>query len=243
MRFFPARSCHVPRADAGSDGNRAPHALRSTMTPRAAKLAAFALLASLVPGGAWRAHRASQARSPRTTGLHMSTKGDVDAMPSFVQTEMRAAAMALHTKDQAPREGKQPSRPPPTRVPTVLDYAGFLRDSKEVYDAFEEAAAGCAALEAFRETGLERGEALARDLEYLAAEHDAAVRDIEVGEPGQAYAALIRELAAGIEEGDASSLPRFMCHYYNHYFAHTAGGRMIGKKMADLLIDGFTLDF
>ena len=34
-----------------------------------------------------------------------------------------------------------------------------------------------------------------------------------------------------------------MCHYYNHYFAHTAGGRMIGKKMADKLLDGTTLKF
>lgn len=24
--------------------------------------------------------------------------------------------------------------------------------------------------------------------------------------------------------------PAFVCHYYNYYFAHTAGGRMIGSK-------------
>ena len=34
-----------------------------------------------------------------------------------------------------------------------------------------------------------------------------------------------------------------MCHYYNHYFAHTAGGRMIGRKMAANLLDGTTLKF
>ena len=39
------------------------------------------------------------------------------------------------------------------------------------------------------------------------------------------------------------SIPKFMCHYYNHYFAHTAGGRMIGRRMADNLLDSTTLKF
>lgn len=41
----------------------------------------------------------------------------------------------------------------------------------------------------------------------------------------------------------ARSLPAFVCHFYNHYFAHTAGGRMIGKKMAAMLLDGHELHF
>lgn len=28
--------------------------------------------------------------------------------------------------------------------------------------------------------------------------------------------------------------PAFICHYYNHYFAHTAGGRMIGAKVSQV---------
>ena len=39
------------------------------------------------------------------------------------------------------------------------------------------------------------------------------------------------------------SIPKFMCHYYNHYFAHTAGGRMIGRRMADNLLESTTLKF
>ena len=38
-------------------------------------------------------------------------------------------------------------------------------------------------------------------------------------------------------------LERFVCHFYNFYFAHTAGGRMIGKRMAGMLLDGHTLEF
>lgn len=45
------------------------------------------------------------------------------------------------------------------------------------------------------------------------------------------------------QEIHAKSLPAFVCHYYNHYFAHTAGGRMIGKKMAAMLLDGHELHF
>lgn len=39
-----------------------------------------------------------------------------------------------------------------------------------------------------------------------------------------AYSRLLKELAA-------NDPPAFICHYYNFYFAHTAGGRMIGNKV------------
>jgi len=58
----------------------------------------------------------------------------------------------------------------------------------------------------------------------------------EPGKYGKEYAALLPQLLE-------KSLPAFMCHYYNFYFAHTAGGRMIGKKMAALLLDGYELEF
>ena len=41
----------------------------------------------------------------------------------------------------------------------------------------------------------------------------------------------------------ASDPPTFICHYYNYYFAHTAGGRMIGAKVAQMVLDGRELDF
>ena len=42
--------------------------------------------------------------------------------------------------------------------------------------------------------------------------------------PGATYAKLITELAK-------TDPPALICHYYNFYFAHTAGGRMIGSKV------------
>lgn len=47
-------------------------------------------------------------------------------------------------------------------------------------------------------------------------------------------------LAADLAVNDP---PTFICHFYNFYFAHTAGGRMIGKKMSDTLLDGAKLKF
>ena len=45
-----------------------------------------------------------------------------------------------------------------------------------------------------------------------------------------------------VERGGA---PAFACHYYNFYFAHTAGGKMIGRRMQDLfgLELGFYMDY
>lgn len=50
-------------------------------------------------------------------------------------------------------------------------------------------------------------------------------------------AAQLKEMIA------AGELEKFVCHFYNFYFAHTAGGRMIGQRMADMLLDGRTLEF
>ena len=45
----------------------------------------------------------------------------------------------------------------------------------------------------------------------------------EAKQPATVYVQLLRELVG------AGKLRAFVCHFYNFYFAHTAGGRMIGK--------------
>lgn len=47
---------------------------------------------------------------------------------------------------------------------------------------------------------------------------------------------LLKELAR-------DSPPKFLCHFYNVYFAHTAGGRMIGTKVASMILDSRELQF
>lgn len=150
--------------------------------------------------------------------------------------------MKLHTKMQAPKEGQVEDKPQPAEpyTPTHLDYLKFLVDSQHVYKAMEEIVQMDnlqPELSPFVNTGLERVDRLEQDIEFISSEYDVVRPD--VGPFGTAYAEELRNIASGGKE----AIPEFMCHYYNYYFAHTAGGRMIGKKMASILLEKKTLEF
>ena len=108
----------------------------------------------------------------------------------------------------------------------------FLVDSQHVYQAFEDIVNEKEELAVFRNTGLERTIPLETDIQFMCQEY--GLTRPEVGEPGRKYAESLRAM---------ESVPELVCHYYNHYFAHTAGGRMIGKQMSALLLDKKTLEF
>jgi len=155
---------------------------------------------------------------------------------SFIDTELRAAAMKLHTRSQAPREGQAPEKKKKMEyVTTHDDYMAFLVDSQHVYRAIEDVVNESEELAVFRNSPLDRVKALDIDIEFMANEYD--IQKPNVGKFGQDYANVIRQL------GKDGAIAEFMCHYYNFYFAHTAGGRMIGKQMAALLLDRKTLEF
>ena len=46
-----------------------------------------------------------------------------------------------------------------------------------------------------------------------------------------------------LEHLAATDVPTFMCHWYNVYFAHTAGGLMIGRAVSAAVLDGAELAF
>jgi len=151
--------------------------------------------------------------------------------------------MKLHTKMQAPNEGEAaaPTPPPEPHVTTLQDYLHFLVDSQHVYQTFEEIMVReevTDSLGVFCDTGLERSVPLETDIGFMVEEYK--MDRPEVGVIGANYAKVLMELA-GVEGG--KGVPQFVCHYYNHYFAHTAGGRMIGKQMSNLLLDKKTLEF
>lgn len=172
----------------------------------------------------------------RAVASENKVSAPADKPYSFVQDDLRAYAMKLHTRDQAPKEGQQKAEKPFTQWQVQLSqYVQFLVDSLAVYDTFEQIVAAEPQLASLRNSGLERGTALRQDLAFLL-EYDPSLTVPLCGPQGAAYSELVRDLAK-------ESLPKFMCHYYNHYFAHTAGGRMIGKKMADQLLGGKTLAF
>lgn len=142
--------------------------------------------------------------------------------------------MKLHTRDQS-REGEQKAQTPVVRwEPEQADYLQFLVDSRHVYLCLEEIVNNEPEFAPFRDSGLERSAALDADISWFA---EQGLATPAVGEPGASYATLLREMiAAGEREA-------FVSHFYNFYFAHTAGGRMIGKMMSDKLLDGRTLEF
>ena len=157
---------------------------------------------------------------------------------SFIQTELRGAAMKLHTKAQSPKEGEVEDDVTTSKEPYVTthaDYLSFLVDSQHVYKAMEDIVHQYDVLAQFRNTGLERVAPLEQDITYMVQTYHIPERP-SVGTPGRDYAQLLHDVAK-------VSIPAFMCHYYNHYFAHTAGGRMIGKQMSALLLDKKTLEF
>ncbi|XP_042415236.1 heme oxygenase 1, chloroplastic-like [Zingiber officinale] len=131
--------------------------------------------------------------------------------------------MKLHTKDQA-KEGKKESKSPPVAKwePSIEGYLRFLVDIKIVYDTLEMIIQKAAYpwYAEFRSTGLERSEKLAKDLKWF---KDQGHTIPEPSSPGVSYSQHLEELS----QKDPQA---FICHFYNIYFTHSAGGRMIGKK-------------
>lgn len=156
----------------------------------------------------------------------------------FVE-EMRFVAMRLHTRDQAKegeKEVKQPEEKAVTKWdPTVEGYLKFLVDSKVVYDTLENIVLEPPhpSYAEFRNTGLERSASLAQDLEWFKEQGHTIP---EPSSPGLTYAQYLKELSVNDPQA-------FICHFYNIYFAHTAGGRMIGKKVAEKLLNNKGLEF
>jgi heme oxygenase len=179
----------------------------------------------------------SQTSTVRSSGTNVVNDAIINKKLSFVQDELRPYAMKLHTRDQSPREGQQPAQKPFTEWEVGLgDYLHFLVDSLHVYETFDKIINSNPVYEKLRNTGLERTEALRYDIKWITEVYDTKLKIPVCGKGGNDYGNLLQELSV-------KSPPKFICHFYNHYFAHTAGGRMIGKKLSDKLLEGKTLKF
>eukprot|EP00882_Tetradesmus_deserticola_P004021 GHRQ01004248.1.p1 GENE.GHRQ01004248.1~~GHRQ01004248.1.p1 ORF type:complete len:263 (+),score=79.28 GHRQ01004248.1:105-893(+) len=189
--------------------------------------------------------RAVPVQASRRRAVHVAAHGAPSAsaqkgpkMTGFVG-EMRAVAMKLHTKEQAPKEGGIKAPKPVTAwAPTLKGYLQFLAESEVVYSAFESIMQEAAHPEyaKFQNTGLERTAALREDIQWMQQAHNLPAPVVEEDGPGKLYALHLQQLARDDPQF-------FICHYYNYFFAHTAGGRMIGTKVAQMLLDGKELKF
>ncbi|KAL6995552.1 putative inactive heme oxygenase 2, chloroplastic, variant 2 [Sarracenia purpurea var. burkii] len=122
-----------------------------------------------------------------------------------------------------------------TWQPSMEGFLKYLVDSKLVFDTVERIVdeSNDVSYAYFRKTGLERSEGLSRDLEWF------SQQDIEIPQPsipGVSYVKYLEELAE-------KRAPLFLCHFYNIYFSHIAGGQVIAKQVSEKLLQGRELQF
>ncbi|KAK6945104.1 hem oxygenase-like [Dillenia turbinata] len=161
-----------------------------------------------------------------------------DDQKGFVD-ELRSVAMKLHTKAQA-KEGERESESPQDQPmakwePTMNGYLRYLVDSKLVYDTLERIVneAPVPFYGELENTGLERSERLGKDLEWF------KQQGYTLPEPSSAGV----EYSGYLEELPEKDPQAFICHFYDVYFGHSAGGRLLGKRVAEKILNNKELEF
>ena len=236
--------------------------------------------------------------TPSSTTTTTKTKTTKTVYP-FIDTKLRGAAMKLHTREQAPKEGQAKQQSPQDgKKKKTLDsithaqFLQFLVDSYHVYQTLEELVQQQNhfdndkddVLAPFRNTQLERTNALRHDIAWMMNQYFSSSTTFEKGlkeEEEESSLSLYDNATTttssssllllhdddndvvvdpflsslGLSVGPhgkyyamklhtITSIPIFVCHWYNFYFAHTAGGRIIGKQiMNHLLLDSKQMQF
>ncbi|XP_031273531.1 probable inactive heme oxygenase 2, chloroplastic [Pistacia vera] len=119
--------------------------------------------------------------------------------------------------------------------PSMEGFVKFLVDSQLVFNTVERIVdeSNDVAYAYFRNTGLERSEGLAKDLEWFR-EQDIVIPDASTS--GVSYAKYLEELAE-------RSAPLFLSHFYNIYFSHIAGGEVIARQVSEKILEGREMEF
>ncbi|KAJ9186699.1 hypothetical protein P3X46_002244 [Hevea brasiliensis] len=120
-------------------------------------------------------------------------------------------------------------------VPSMEGFIRYLVDSKLVFDTVERIVdkSDDVSYTHFRRSGLERSGCLAKDLEWFR-QQDIAIP--EPTTPAVSYAKYLEDLAE-------KNAPLFLCHFYNIYFSHIAGGQVIAAQVSEKLLEGRVLEF
>ena len=162
------------------------------------------------------------------------TRGDVY---EFCDKDLRGAAMKLHKRSkESSREDKVDTNVKGISGCTLQNYRCFLETSLQVYQALEDVTSKDERYLSLMEGGHARVKGIKADLQHFDQIGVTAGPDTGPDEVGQEYAQFLTDLSR-------SSPPRFLCHYYNHYFAHTAGGMQIGNSLRSSILQGRQLEF
>ncbi|KAK7321705.1 hypothetical protein VNO77_32588 [Canavalia gladiata] len=148
-----------------------------------------------------------------------------------ITEEMRFVAMKL--RHVTTPQDEQPDSD--TWHPTMEGFLRYLVDSHLLFTTLERLIdeSENVSYTYLRKTGLERSEALGKDLKWLEEEGSVIPNP---SSPGLTYAKYLEELAE-------KSAPLFLSHLYNIYFSHIAAGQVIAKKVSEKLLEGKELEF
>lgn len=129
------------------------------------------------------------------------------------------------------REGEEEE----TWQPSMEGFVKYLVDCKLVFEFIERVVdeSSDVSYAYFRKTGLERSNALSKDLEWMS-QQDIVIP--EPSSPGITYVKYLEELAE-------TSPSLFLSHFYNIYFSHIAGGQVIAKQVSEKLLEAKQLEF
>lgn len=122
-----------------------------------------------------------------------------------------------------------------TWQPSMEGFLKYLVDSKLIFNTVDRIIDDSqdVSYAYFRRTGLERSGGLSKDLEWFSQQNMVIPPP---SNPGVSYAQYLEEIA---EE----SAPLFLCHFYNIYFSHIAGGQVIARRVSEKLLEGRELEF
>jgi heme oxygenase len=120
---------------------------------------------------------------------------------------------------------------------TKQDLLQFFCDSLKVYDTLETIIRKVEILSSLQNHGLERQEALKQDIEWLLG-NDKSLTVPVCGQAGLDYSNYLEGLIT-----PKQNIPKFICNFYNFYFAHTAGGVVVGKGLSKRLLNDAPLEF
>ncbi|KAJ4831611.1 hypothetical protein Tsubulata_014825 [Turnera subulata] len=179
----------------------------------------------------------SDSSSPTTTGIGPGVIKEENRFrrqyPGEAQRITEEIAAMLFRRIKGKRYKKCSDKT--TWLPSMEGFVKYLVDSQLVFRTIERIVDEYddVSYAHFRKTGLERAGGLAKDLEWLSQQ---GILVPEASHPGVSYAQHLEQLAK-------ESPPLFLCHFYNIYFAHIAGGQVISRQVSKKLLEGRELEF
>ncbi|KAI3504826.1 hypothetical protein L1887_26558 [Cichorium endivia] len=136
--------------------------------------------------------------------------------------------------DDGGTDNENSTEGPGTWEPDLRGFMSFLVENRHVFSTIERLVdeSQDVSFAYFRKTGLERTESFTKDIEWLSQQN---IQIPDPQSPSIKYAKYLEEVAV-------KNPPFFLCHLYNIYFSHIAGGQVLLKKASEKILEGRELE-